>query len=332
MHVLWVTPCVPANKTPSEGTPREIPQVRVELGATGSGPRVRPCVILGRGRRRLPGRRRPVGHPGHAPGRRRHVRVTKESSTGKVGFIAARGSQRRPVPGGGRQLAPPRRPPRSAPTSTSSAPPSAPARVELSSTGSTPNALRAGPSPTSRSTRVYAVFGRPLKANVDKDGDLMAVTGFAAPNLNLSVDPRVTQREGRRRAPSRSSRPSPPTSEDGGAADTSGITAATPKLVVYRTGSVRGDHRRVAPGLPGRGRQRRQRARHGGPGRQHPQARQPLVDGRRRLDRELYENSPDTDPVWSEGDAVPGHLNADQQNLVTSAGELVLVLRQHLRS
>ena len=34
------------------------------------------------------------------------------------------------------------------------------------------------------------------------------------------------------------------------------------------------------------------------------------------LDRELYEVSPDTEPVWEEGDAFPGTLNEDQQNLV----------------
>ena len=40
------------------------------------------------------------------------------------------------------------------------------------------------------------------------------------------------------------------------------------------------------------------------------------------LERELYEGSPaPSDLVWSEGDAFPGTLNVDQQNLVNSAGE-----------
>ncbi len=39
------------------------------------------------------------------------------------------------------------------------------------------------------------------------------------------------------------------------------------------------------------------------------------------LERELYETSPTAAPVWVEGDAFPGSLNEDQQNLVNSAGE-----------
>jgi Zn-dependent metalloprotease len=45
------------------------------------------------------------------------------------------------------------------------------------------------------------------------------------------------------------------------------------------------------------------------------------------LERELYEESPDTAPVWKEGDPFPGDLNDDQQNLVRSAGETYWLYR-----
>ena len=45
------------------------------------------------------------------------------------------------------------------------------------------------------------VFGaEQLKANIDREGDLTAVSGFAAPDLNLSTTPRFSQEQAAERA------------------------------------------------------------------------------------------------------------------------------------
>ena len=83
------------------------------------------------------------------------------------------------------------------------------------------------------------VFGSMLRAQVDKDGDLTSVNGYAAPNLSLSVDPRLTAAEAGTRAVGLVQEDPP--SHDGEKADLTGIAAGATDLVVYRMGATRGD-------------------------------------------------------------------------------------------
>jgi len=164
------------------------------------------------------------------------------------------------------------------------------------------------------------VFGAVLKANVDKTGDLTSVNGFAAPDLNLSVTPRVSKATAASHAVA-TVRANPP---GDGSADLSGLAAARNELVVYRTGAVKGHTGRSVL------------------------AYQVEVTNKRNVrdmvfidantgkmlnrysmandigtDRELYEADADRNLtlVWKEGDPFPGTLNHDQQNLVATAGD-----------
>ncbi len=82
------------------------------------------------------------------------------------------------------------------------------------------------------------VFGALLRAHVDKGGDLTSVNGFAAPDINLSVDPRLSAKDAGDRAVA--SVTADPPGHDGKKASTKGIKAKSADLVVYRTGSIRG--------------------------------------------------------------------------------------------
>ena len=166
-----------------------------------------------------------------------------------------------------------------------------------------------------------------LKVNLDKSGDLTSVNGYAAPGPRPLRRP-ADQRRRRRRARGQRRQGRPADRRGRRRADTSGIEAKTIDLVVYRMGAIKGD-----------------------PGKAvlayvvevtnddnvrdmvfvdaaHRQGDQPLLDDRprpgaraRRGDRHSAQ-APDASPtVWEEGDAFPGALNEDQQNLVTSAGE-----------
>ncbi|WP_310528951.1 M4 family metallopeptidase [Nocardioides sp.] len=83
------------------------------------------------------------------------------------------------------------------------------------------------------------VFGAVIKANVDKQGDLTAVDGFAAPDLALSTTPRLTATQAGQRAVL-TVKAQPP-GEDPSATDMTGIAAKAPTLVVYRLGSTRSE-------------------------------------------------------------------------------------------
>lgn len=178
------------------------------------------------------------------------------------------------------------------------------------------------------------VFGSMLKVNLDKDGDLTSVNGYAAPGLDLSVDPRISAGDAGERAVS-AVKADPATAADGqGAADTTGVKAVSTDLAVYRMGAIKGD-----PGAEvlayvvevSNGENVRDMV--------FVDAATNKIINRysliaNALDRDLIEASlddkgtpaPEDDevvftPVWSEGDAFPGSLNEDQQNLVNSAGE-----------
>ncbi len=169
--------------------------------------------------------------------------------------------------------------------------------------------------------RGVEVFGSRLKANIDQDGDLTSVAGFAVPDLDLSVDPRFSAAQAAERAVG-FVRSTPAAAEKGTpATGQSELSAGDTELIVYRTGAlngtvgenvlaylveVNGPHVRDMVVMDADTRK--------------PLNRWSTVND--ALERELYETSPaDEDLVWSEGDAFPGTLNADQQNLVSSAGE-----------
>jgi Zn-dependent metalloprotease len=178
------------------------------------------------------------------------------------------------------------------------------------------------------------VFGGTLKANVDAEGDLTAVNGFAAPDLSLDVTPGRPADEAADRALSLV-KAHPPTAENGGAADLTGLRAASNELVVYREGAVKGDS---GKSLLAYQVEVTNVTKEGGNVRDmvfldantlKPVNRYSLVTD--ALERYLYTtdyspaNPPTTKvkvtPVWGEGDPFPGTLNQDQQNLLQSSEE-----------
>ncbi len=263
----------------------------------------------------------PAGDPSIAQMRQAadgSVRVTTESATGKVGFIAARGANADLLPD---RLA----------TDTTSAAAKASAYLdrfgsafgaakgELVQSDVTPG--RYGWSVTfEQEYKGVPVFGATLKASLDKAGDLNAISGYAAPGLDLSVDPKVSAADAGARAVDIVAA-EPPTSDEGAAADTSGIKAASTDLVVYRTGFLKGETGKavLAYKVEVTNNDNVRDIVLLDAATNKPVNRYSTIT--EALDRELYETSPDTTPVWTEGDPFPGTLNEDQQNLVASAGE-----------
>lgn len=167
------------------------------------------------------------------------------------------------------------------------------------------------------------VFGSMVKANVDPQGDLTSVNGYAAPDLDVSTKPATSAAAAERLAVSYVKK-SPPSDEAGEPADLSGLEA-TSELVIYRTGFLKGERGtahlayavEVANGKDVRD--------------------QVILDAQDSrllnrysmvhdaLDRELYEatgtpTAPVLTKVWEEGQSTAG-LNVDQKNLVDSSGE-----------
>ena len=113
---------------------------------------------------------------------------------------------------------------------------------------------------------------RCCKANLDKAGDLTSVNGYAAPGLNLTVDPRFSASAAAPRDRRRRVRPGP-AAEDGADTDTSGIKAASTDLIVYRIGAVKGDTGETILAYVVEVTNGQERARHGVRRRQHRQGR-----------------------------------------------------------
>jgi Zn-dependent metalloprotease len=179
------------------------------------------------------------------------------------------------------------------------------------------------------------VFGSGLKANLDKQGDLTSVSGYAAPDLSLSTTPARTAAQAGKAAVG-IIKEFPPTSADSVEADTTGLRAGATELVVYRKGSVKGEDGDAVlawqvdvSNVTKKG------------GSIHdvlfldatslkPVNRYSRIN--EALDRELQTvtddgGTPDDvgddvrETVWEEGDPFPGTLDQDQQNLVISSGE-----------
>ncbi len=165
------------------------------------------------------------------------------------------------------------------------------------------------------------VLGSVLRANLDEQGDLTSVNGFAAPDLSLdtAVGKSASAAESRALAEVTAH---PPTSEEGDTGSVKGIKASA-KKVVYRNGSTRGidgesivayavtvsNDKNVrdmvvldAVSLK-------------------PVNRWTMVtDAMDRLLATYNDDTDEVDIVWGEGDD-RSVLDEDQNNLVTSAGE-----------
>ena len=223
------------------------------------------------------------------------VTFSTESATGKVGFVAARGADADLYPS-------------LAGNSTAKATAKTDAYLdefgaafgagsdELVRTGVTPNRYGWTVSYVQKYDGVD-VFGSRLKANVDKDGDLTAVTGFAVPDLKLSVDPGVQRRPGERQR--RRLRQVPARLERRERRRLRlrlrrrGRRLAAGRLPHRRP--ARREQRREPARLRRRG-QGRHRARHGRHRRQHPQDAQPVVHGQRRARPRALRDLPDERP------------------------------------
>ncbi|GAB3260896.1 M4 family metallopeptidase [Nocardioides dilutus] len=244
------------------------------------------------------------------------VTTTTETATGKVGFITTRGADADLLPG------------RSADSAASAA---AKADAFLDRYA---RAFGARPGELVRQQvsadklgwtvdyvqryRGVPVFAAMLRAHVDRDGNLTAVNGYAAPNLDLSVSPRLSPAAVGRAAVA-AVKADPPGHD--GDADVSGIKAVQTDLVVYRHGVPRGDRGKAVLAyvveVSNRANVRDMVFLDANTGKLVN--RYSLVHD--ALDRELYEISPATTPVWAEGDAFPGTLNQGQQDLVEGTGE-----------
>ena len=179
------------------------------------------------------------------------------------------------------------------------------------------------------------VFGGELKAHVDREGDLTSVNGFAAPDLSLDVTP--ARRPGATRPPSAldAGQGRPAGYEDGGPADfTQGLEVRNADLIVYRTGSPRGNDGEAMLAYAVEVWNKATRPRVADPRRHDRQAAQPLVDdGRRARPRALRGHAarrrtrPSRPRSGARATPFPGPLDQDQQNEVLGAGEAYWMFR-----
>ena len=170
-----------------------------------------------------------------------------------------------------------------------------------------------------QSYRGVPVFGSMLRAQVDKQGDLTSVNGYAAPALDLSTTPRIDAAGAADRAVG-TVRANPPGHE--GEGDTTGIRAKTTDLTVYRLGATKGETGKAvlawAVEVTNDANVRDMVFLDASSGKLLN--RYSLIhDG---LYRELYEESYSRkDRRWVEGQKFPGRLDVDQQNEVLGTGE-----------
>ena len=165
------------------------------------------------------------------------------------------------------------------------------------------------------------VFASRLKANFTPDGALASVNGFAVPDLKLSVAPRKSASAIEKNALGWVRSDPPAGEETSKPADLSGIKAAATELVIYRTGALKGEAGESILAYTvevSNGANIREMLILNANTGKLVNRYSMVADA---LDRELYENSPATTPVWTEGDPLPGDLNGDQQNLVNTAGD-----------
>ena len=180
------------------------------------------------------------------------------------------------------------------------------------------------------------VFGSGLKANLDKQGDLTSVTGYAAPDLSLSTTPRRSATDASKAALAIVEE-APPMADAERAADTTGLRAGDPQLVIYRKGSVKGEAGEAVLTWQVDVSNVTEKS-----GTIHdvllldstslkPVNRYSKIHD--ALDRSLFTvvddgGTPDDtsddelDNLWNEGDPLPGSLDQDQQNMLESTREI----------
>jgi Zn-dependent metalloprotease len=164
------------------------------------------------------------------------------------------------------------------------------------------------------------VFGSMLRANVDSSGALRSVNGFVAPGIDLATDARLSQAEAAQRAIALV-KTSPSMARNGGTARASDLRAKSNQLMVYRTGVVKGEagtnQLAYVSEVTDEKAVREQVILDANSGK--VLNRYSMIDN--DLNRELHEISPNSTPIWKEGDPFPGALNVEQQNLVKTSGE-----------
>jgi Zn-dependent metalloprotease len=162
--------------------------------------------------------------------------------------------------------------------------------------------------------RGLPVFGGIVKAHFDAAGNLTSVNGTVVPAIGLGTNPKLSSDEASAAAIA-AVQADPP----GGAA--TGALRASTRLLVYRTGLIRGHvgtNELVYEVVVTNGASVKDAVfvhAIGG----HVINRYSLVDS--ALHRVLYESNASTTPIWEEGDAFPGTLNVDQQNIVAFSGD-----------
>ncbi len=172
------------------------------------------------------------------------------------------------------------------------------------------------------------VYGGVLRAHVDSAGNLTAVNGTIVPDAAIDTSPRLSAAQAASRAIATVVANPPASDLTGGAADTSGLYAASTKLYVYRMGLIRGREGQSQLVY-------KVEVTNGGSIREnvfvHAQVgkivnRFSLASD--ALHRRVYEQAfTPANKVWEEGDPFPGLLNADQQNIVLHSGQAYNLFR-----
>ncbi|HEY7659829.1 MAG TPA: M4 family metallopeptidase [Actinomycetota bacterium] len=165
--------------------------------------------------------------------------------------------------------------------------------------------------------RGVPVFAGTLKVHLDARNRLTAVNGVFVPDVNISTAARLSATQAAQRAIAEVAADPP----EGANVAASDLSAASTRLIVYRMGLIRD-----VPGV------------------NHLAYEVEVTDGHSVRDivfvhanagkilnrystvdnalfRVLYEESANTTPIWEEGDAFPGALNEDQQNIVNFSGQ-----------
>ena len=174
------------------------------------------------------------------------------------------------------------------------------------------------------------VFGAELKAEVDREGALTSVNGFAVPGLSLSTTPRFSESEASARALALV-KARPDGYQDGGLPTrfTKGLKVRSIKLMIYRTGSTRGIDgvNRLAWVAEVWNKATIRETLILDAETNKPLNRWSMMA--HALDRELFEGNEDGTytHVYSEGDEFPGGLTEDQQNEILGAGESYWMFR-----
>jgi Zn-dependent metalloprotease len=166
------------------------------------------------------------------------------------------------------------------------------------------------------------VFGAVLKVHLDAENRLTAVNGVFVPGITLGTSPKLSAAEAGRLAVAEVAA-DPPVDEDGETTSVSrgDLNADATTLMVYRTGLIRnvaGSNQLAYEVVVTNGSSVREFVY------VHAHAGKILnrysgIDN--ALHRVLYEASATTPPIWEEGQAFPGALNEDQQNIVLASGE-----------